>query len=229
MSFILIDNYDSFTFNLFQMLQPIVSTAVPSSEPSSEPSAQRGAQSRESRSNNQCSNGNDRIRVFRNDEIDFDTVRSMNPTRIVLSPGPGHPANDSDFGVCKDIILRRKELGCAVLGVCLGHQGIAHHLGGSVVRAPEIVHGKSSRIRVLKRMPLFEGLPDVFEAMRYHSLVAQEEDLPQQLEVVARETESGLIMALRHKTEPLYGVQFHPESIGTPEGLTLLRNFVERC
>lgn len=266
MTFILIDNYDSFTFNLFQMLQPIVSNASDTHGSAAgrrsdthgsaagrfdtHRSASLGSTASGPRLADECTElkqaehrsgcqhsaepGEDemaaeRIRVFRNDEIDFEAIRAMKPSRVVLSPGPGHPANDSDFGVCKDIILRRKELGCPVLGVCLGHQGIAHHLGGSVVRAPHIVHGKSSRIKVLKRIPLFDGLPDVFEAMRYHSLIAREDNLPPELEVVAKDTDNGLIMAMRHKTEPLYGVQFHPESIGTPEGLTILRNFVEKC
>lgn len=196
MKLIIIDNYDSFTFNLYQMLQPLVD------EP---------------------------VTVTRNDAIDFDQLLQTKPDGIVLSPGPGHPANPGDFGICKEIILRRKELGCPVLGVCLGHQGIVHHLGGSVVGAPTIVHGKTSRIKMEEQSALFAGLTDSFEAMRYHSLIASEERFPQDLKVTARDCESGLIMAIEHKTDPLFGVQFHPESIGTPDGSKILENFVKAC
>jgi anthranilate synthase/aminodeoxychorismate synthase-like glutamine amidotransferase len=196
MRLFIIDNYDSFTFNLFQMLQPLVDEPVV---------------------------------VVRNDAINFDRLREAKADGVVLSPGPGHPANEGDFGVCKDIILRRKELGCPILGVCLGHQGIVHHLGGSVIGAPTIVHGKTSRIKMESPTPLFDGLADSFEAMRYHSLVASEERFPAELKVTARDAESGLIMALEHRVDPLFGVQFHPESIGTPSGDKILENFVKRC
>lgn len=196
MSLIIIDNYDSFTFNLFQLLQPLVP------EP---------------------------IEVFRNDEIDFAGLRSKNPSHVVMSPGPGHPGNDSDFGVCKDIILERQELKAAILGVCLGHQGIVHHLGGKVVRAPQIIHGKTSQISIDVESPLFDGIGEQFEAMRYHSLIAEVESIPDEITITAREKGHGLIMALQHKSDRLYGVQFHPESIGTPQGEKMLRNFVEKC
>lgn len=196
MKLIIIDNYDSFTYNLYQMLQALVP---------------------------------DDITVYRNDAIDFEQLKAQRPDKIVLSPGPGHPAVASDFGVCRDIIVRHDEIKCPALGVCLGHQGMVQHLGGEVVRAPEVVHGKSSDIKIEADCPLFDKLPPVFQAMRYHSLVAKEPGFPEELQVVARETKLGLIMALRHKTKPLYGVQFHPESIGTPAGEVILKNFVERC
>ncbi len=196
MSLVIIDNYDSFTFNLFQMLQPLVS------EP---------------------------IKVFRNDEITFEELRKLHPDHVVMSPGPGHPGNDSDFGVCKDVILNRKKLNAAILGVCLGHQGIVHHLGGKVIRAPQIIHGKTSKIKVKSKSPLFDGIDDEFEAMRYHSLIADPTTVPDEITVTAQENEKGLVMALQHKTDRLYGVQFHPESIGTPQGQKMLRNFVEKC
>ncbi|HEY9776451.1 MAG TPA: aminodeoxychorismate/anthranilate synthase component II [Planktothrix sp.] len=196
MKVVIIDNYDSFTFNLYQMLQPLAD------EP---------------------------VEVFRNDRLSFDDVARLRADRIVLSPGPGHPANDSDFGVCKEIIVRRNELGCPVLGVCLGHQGIVQHLGGSVVGAPEIVHGKSSLIEIKAETPLFAGLTDSFEAMRYHSLVASEQGFPADLQVVARDANRALVMAIQHKKDRLYGVQFHPESIGTPCGAKILENFVSKC
>ena len=196
MRIIIIDNYDSFTYNLYQMLQALVP---------------------------------DKIQVFRNDAVSFSELIAARPDKIVLSPGPGHPAVESDFGVCREIIVRHDEIACPTLGVCLGHQGIVQHLGGQVVRAPEVVHGKSSDIKLEAECALFDKLPSVFPAMRYHSLVAQEAGFPEQLQVVARETKLGLIMALKHKTKPLYGVQFHPESIGTPSGEAILKNFVEKC
>jgi len=196
MKLIIIDNYDSFTFNLFQMLQPLV---------------------------------DEEIEVYRNDEIDLPTLVLRKPGRLVLSPGPGHPANDADFGVCKQIILERKELAVPILGVCLGHQGIVEHLGGKVVRAPQIVHGKTSCIELKAKSPLFDGIDSGFEAMRYHSLIAEAQSMPANLEVTAQDKQNGLIMALQNKEERLYGVQFHPESIGTPKGQQMLRNFVEKC
>lgn len=196
MPLVIIDNYDSFTYNLFQMVQ---------------------AQTPET------------VEVFRNDTISFEALQALQPSRIILSPGPGHPGTPADFGVCQDVILQWERLNCPVLGVCLGHQGIVHHLGGQVVQAPRIVHGKTSMIHPLNASPLFEGLSTPFQAMRYHSLVAADERLPDVLDVIARETADQLIMGIQHKSRPLYGVQFHPESIGTPEGAQLLRNFIERC
>lgn len=196
MPLLLIDNYDSFTFNLFQLVQPLLP------EP---------------------------IAVYRNDRIDFETIRAMQPSHVILSPGPGHPGNDSDFGVCKDVILRQEELGCPVLGVCLGHQGMVHHFGGHVVQAPEIVHGKTSAIAFTPGSRLFDGLSNPFVAMRYHSLVAAEDPFPACLKIIARETNHNLVMAIEHTEKPLYGIQFHPESVGTPEGQKILRNFIESC
>lgn len=196
MKVLIIDNYDSFTFNLFQMLQPLVE---------------------------------EEIAVYRNDQIDFAGVQALKPDKIVLSPGPGHPANAGDFGVCGPIIGRQSELQCAILGVCLGHQGMVHQLGGHVIRAPQIVHGKSSQIDIIGESPLFDGVPATFEAMRYHSLVAAEDGFPPELKIIAREKKHALIMALQHRAKPMYGVQFHPESIGTAVGQTILRNFIEKC
>lgn len=198
---IIIDNYDSFTFNLYQLLVPIV----------------RKLEQNESAD----------VEVFRNDAITLDELLEKKPTHIVLSPGPGHPAVARDFGVCKEVILSQKKLGAALLGVCLGHQGIAAHLGGEVVRAPEIVHGKTSEIFVEgEPSRIFAGLGNSFEAMRYHSLVAKDETFPSDLKVTAREKKHGLIMALEHKSEPIFGVQFHPESIGTAKGSLMMENFL---
>ena len=196
MKVIIIDNYDSFTFNLYQMLY--------------------GVGARE-------------IQVFRNDQIDLSEIKNLKPDRIVLSPGPGHPAKDTDFGVCKDIIKQSIKFSCPILGVCLGHQGMVQHLGGKVIGAPHIVHGKASTIKITNISPLFDGLPDSFLAMRYHSLIADDQSFPEELMITAREEKDNLIMAIQHKTKPLYGLQFHPESIGTPLGAQILRNFIEKC
>ena len=196
MSILIIDNYDSFTFNLFQMLQAQTERTVT---------------------------------VRRNDALSLTDVEAMAPAGIVLSPGPGHPENARDFGVCADIVKHAERLRCPILGVCLGHQGIAHHLGGQVQRAPHIVHGKTSVIEVCADSPLFVDVPKTFRAMRYHSLVVSPESLPSNLNVTAKDGATGLIMALQHKSLPLFGLQFHPESIGTPEGKTILRNFLSLC
>lgn len=193
---IIIDNYDSFTYNLYQMLQ--AQTSHP-------------------------------VKVFRNDAIDWEALKALKPNRVVLSPGPGHPGVDTDFGICKQIVTHAKELQCPILGVCLGHQGIAHHSGGSVIAAPEILHGKTSMVSIDDPSKLLEGLPNPFEVMRYHSLLVEEKSLPQDFTVTAREVNAKLPMAIQHKTLPIYGVQFHPESIGTPEGALLLKNFLEKC
>ena len=194
MGILLIDNYDSFTWNLFQMLQ---------------------AQTKQV------------VRVVRNDELTWEQVLELQPERIILSPGPGLPENDRDFGVCKEVILRQQELNCPVLGVCLGHQGIVHHLGGKVIPAPDVVHGKTSSVRILKDSPLLAGLPNPFKAMRYHSWAIEAGTLPPALEVLAETDDAErVVMALRHRERALYGVQFHPESIGTPEGAQLLGNFL---
>lgn len=194
MAIYIIDNYDSFTFNLFQLIQ---------------------------------SNTSEEVVVVRNDKISCEELKALKPSRIVLSPGPGHPSVDGDFGVCKDIVQRAAELNCPVLGVCLGHQGMAAHLGGSVVRAPQIVHGKTSMIDVKQDTPLFKGLGDSIKVMRYHSLVV--EKAPADFVVTATEQVHGLIMAMQHKSLPVYGVQFHPESIGTPDGQQMIRNFLAVC
>lgn len=193
---VIIDNYDSFTYNLYQMVQ--AQTALP-------------------------------VQVYRNDAIDSETLVALKPNRIILSPGPGHPNVAKDFGVCRDVILNQVALNCPVLGVCLGHQGIAQHLGGDVISAPEIVHGKTSMVRIISDSPLLDGLPNPFEAMRYHSLLIDEKTLPASLKITAREERLGLPMAVQHESLPLFGIQFHPESIGTPEGAKLLRNFLEKC
>ena len=193
---IIIDNYDSFSYNLYQLVQE--QTAHP-------------------------------VEVYRNDGITLDELIAKKPFKIILSPGPGHPGIEKDFGICREIVQHQEKLGCPVLGVCLGHQGIAHHLGGAVISAPEIMHGKTSMINILDKSPLFDDLPNPFEAMRYHSLLIDEQRLPPFLKITAREENLGLPMAIEHLEKAIYGIQFHPESIGTPAGKKLLRNFLEKC
>lgn len=195
MSIMIIDNYDSFTFNLYQLVSQICRQSVS---------------------------------VFKNDEITLQEIKSSNPSHIIISPGPGHPGNDSDFGVCQEIIQNYSQLdGAAILGVCLGHQGIVHHMGGKVIRAPYVVHGKQSEILQVCPSPLLTRISQTFRAMRYHSLIAEEESLPACLQILARDFLTGLIMAVAHKSAPIYGIQFHPESIGTPDGRIIMENFLD--
>jgi anthranilate synthase component 2 len=190
---LMIDNYDSFTFNLVQYLQTL------------------GAE----------------VKVVRNDELSVAQIEALAPERIVISPGPCTP---NEAGVSVDVITR---LGARVpiLGVCLGHQSIGQAYGGDVVRAKTIMHGKTSRIRH-EGQGVFAGLPDGYEATRYHSLVVSRESLPDCLEVTAwTDNDDGSfdeIMGLRHREHPVEGVQFHPESILTEHGHALLKNFLAR-
>jgi anthranilate synthase/aminodeoxychorismate synthase-like glutamine amidotransferase len=184
---LVIDNYDSFTYNLVQYFGML------------------GVQQR----------------VFRNNEIVAAQALVLNPDRVLISPGPCSPA---EAGVSLDII--RAFAGVKpIFGVCLGHQSIGHFFGGKVVRASRLMHGKTSPI-LHKNTDLFKGLPQGFQATRYHSLLVERESLPDCLEITA-ETAEGEIMGLRHKTLPIYGVQFHPESIATEHGMQILRNFLE--
>lgn len=183
---LVIDNYDSFTYNLVQYLGEL------------------GAE----------------ICVVRNDQITLPQIAAMQPNQIVISPGPGNP---DDGGVSLDVIA---QMGATtpILGVCLGHQCIGQIYGGVVRRAPRLMHGKTSLIYHDGR-DLFVGLPSPFEATRYHSLIVERETLPAELEVTAW-TDEGEIMGLRHRTNPVYGVQFHPESILTAGGKAILQNFL---
>ena len=193
-----IDNYDSFTYNLVQFLGEIVARI-------DAPLASRGAD----------------IRVWRNDEIDVEELAELHPTHIVISPGPGTPEQDS--GISNDVI---RILGqhTPILGVCLGQQCIGHVFGGQVVRAPRLMHGKVSPIEHTGAS-VFAGLPSPLIATRYHSLIVQE-PLPDVLEATAY-TAEGELMGLRHKTLPIHGVQFHPESILTECGREMLANFLK--
>jgi anthranilate synthase component 2 len=190
MKILVIDNYDSFVYNIAQLL----------GELRTEPT------------------------VLRNDSITLQDVRKMRPDAIVISPGPGHPADRRYFGVCTDIIT---ELGPSVpiLGVCLGHQGIVHAFGGKVVNATKIRHGKTSLIQYTADR-LFEDVENPFTATRYHSLVADQNTVPTSLEVTAKALDDGEIMGIRHRQYLIEGVQFHPESVLTGDGRRMLLNFI---
>lgn len=185
---LLIDNYDSFTYNLVHYLSEL------------------GA----------------KVTVKRNDAVTLDEIRALTPKGVVISPGPGRP---EDAGITLDII---RELGSTlpVFGVCLGHQAIGHVFGGKVVRAREIMHGKTSPV-LHEGKGVFKNIPSPFAATRYHSLVIAPEEFPDSLEITAR-TEDGVIMGVQHKRFPVHGVQFHPESIASENGHLLLRNFLEK-
>ena len=185
---LMIDNYDSFTYNLVQYLRELGAT----------------------------------VEVHRNDRLTLEEIRAMQPERIVLSPGPCTPA---EAGICCDLI-RAFGPGTPLLGVCLGHQCIGAAYGGRIVRAGRLMHGKTSPIQHDGRT-VFAGLPNPFEATRYHSLLIERESLPDSLAISA-ETAEGEIMGVRHRTHPVEGVQFHPESILTQAGKALLRNFLAR-
>lgn len=183
---LLIDNYDSFSYNLYQYIGEITTD----------------------------------IKVIRNDEMTVEEIRVLNPDRIIISPGPGRPC---DAGVIIDVV---RELGgkIPILGVCLGHQAICEAFGAEITYAKKLMHGKQSRITIKSESDLFKGLDKKIDVARYHSLVAKKESMPSELLILA-EADDGEIMAVKHKDMPVYGVQFHPESIMTPEGKTILKNF----
>lgn len=184
---LLIDNYDSFSYNLFQLTGSI--------DPD--------------------------IKVVRNDEVTVEDIEGLEPRAIIISPGPGKP---SDAGICIEVV-RHFAGKVPILGVCLGHQAICEAFGATVSYAKELMHGKQSEITVDNSCVLFRGLPGKIEAARYHSLAALGDTIPDELIVTAR-TEDGEIMAVRHRSLSVYGVQFHPESILTPMGRTILVNFL---
>ena len=184
---LLIDNYDSFTFNLVQFFGDLGAECV----------------------------------VKRNDALSAEEALSLNPDAVVLSPGPCTP---NEAGICLDMVKLAAERGVPLIGVCLGHQAIGQAFGGHVVRAREPVHGKTSPV-FHDNTDIFAGLPDPFTATRYHSLIVQKSTLPDSL-VVTAWVEDGTIMGLRHTSLPIYGVQFHPESIATANGHDILRNFL---
>ena len=185
---LLIDNYDSFSYNLYQYVGEI----------------------------------NPDIRVIRNDEMTVEQIRELKPSHIILSPGPGRP---EDAGI---IIEAARELGpdIPILGVCLGHQAICAAFGATVTYAKQLMHGKQSVAKLDTECPLFQGCPEKTPVARYHSLAADPDTIPEELKVTAV-TEDGEVMAVKHRDYPIYGVQFHPESILTPNGKQILRNFLK--
>ncbi len=187
MRMLLIDNYDSFTYNLVQAFAALGAEVI----------------------------------VHRNDAITVDEARALSPTHLVISPGPGRP---EDAGVSLEMIAAFYE-SIPVLGVCLGHQCLVTHFGGDIVRAERLMHGKTSMAKHDGKT-IFEGLSQPFEVGRYHSLCAEHDSLPLTLELTAQ-TERGEVMGVRHKDLPLEGVQFHPESVLTPEGDRLMANFLQ--
>lgn len=183
----LIDNYDSFSYNLYQLIGEV--------DPA--------------------------IEVLRNDALSVEELEAKNPEAVILSPGPGRPA---DAGICEEVVLKLSGK-VPILGVCLGHQAICEAFGGTVGYAKELMHGKSSLVKVDAQSPLFNGLPAKVRAARYHSLAADEESLPECLRVISR-ADDGEVMAVQHAEFPTYGVQFHPESILTPDGRAMIENFL---
>ncbi len=191
MKVLVLDNYDSFVYNLAQYLGSLGAEPV----------------------------------VLRNDEVSLERVREIAPERIVVSPGPGHPSDRKSFGVCSDVIRHfGKEV--PTLGICLGHQGIGYVFGAKVGRASRVMHGKTSRI-VHDGKGVLEGIGNPLKATRYHSLVVKKEGIPDSLKVTALALDDAEVMGLRHVEYPIEGVQFHPESIMTQEGMMIVRNFVE--
>ena len=185
---LLIDNYDSFSYNLYQMVGAI----------------------------------HPDIKVIRNDALTVEEIEALAPDHIILSPGPGRPA---DAGVCEEVVkkLRTK---IPILGVCLGEQGICEAYGGTVGYAKKLMHGKQSRTKIDTTSRIFAGLPETILVARYHSLAAEADTLPENLKVIA-ETDDGEVMAVEDTDYPVFGLQFHPESIMTPDGAQILRNFIE--
>ncbi len=183
---LIIDNYDSFTYNLYQLIGTI----------------------------------NPDIKAVRNDAMTVEEIEELNPSAIILSPGPGKP---SDAGICEEVV---KKLGgkIKILGVCLGHQAICEAFGGTVSHASHLMHGKQSDASLDNSSVIFKNLPDSIKVARYHSLALKKETLPECLKITAT-SDDGEVMAVEHRQYPIYGLQFHPESIMTPLGIEILRNF----
>ena len=184
---VLIDNYDSFSYNVYQLIGSVESD----------------------------------IKVVRNDEYRVEEIAEMTPEALILSPGPGKP---SDAGICIDAIKYFTGK-IPILGICLGHQAICEAFGGRVSYAKELMHGKKKTIYTAEKSKLFDGLGDSFQAARYHSLAAVREELPDILRITA-ESDDGEIMAVEHRKYPIFGVQFHPESVMTPDGKVMIQNFI---
>lgn len=186
---LLIDNYDSFSYNLYQLIGQV----------------------------------NRDIEVYRNDKITADEIKDLNPEAIILSPGPGRP---EDAGICVDVVRKFYDK-IPILGVCLGHQAICDAFGGKISYASKLMHGKSSTAK-LNKDPIFKGLNDETAVGRYHSLSLVENTLSKDLKIISKTADNGEIMAIKHKKYNVYGLQFHPESILTPDGITIIENFINK-
>lgn len=186
---LLIDNYDSFSYNLVQLV-------------------------------GELSHGD--VMVVRNDEYTIEEIRELNPSHIILSPGPGKPKN---AGICEDVVRELKGK-YPILGVCLGHQSICEVFGAEVTYAKKLMHGKQSEMTVLEDVSIFEGIEKTFKGARYHSLSANPNTMPEELSVIALDAQDGEVMAVKHKEYDIYGLQFHPESVLTPEGKKIVKNFL---
>lgn len=196
---LIIDNYDSFTYNLYQYVGEILE-----------------------REKMDAPRGNTSLKVIRNDKITIEDIANMDLEGIILSPGPGTPENS---GICVDVI---KKYGgkIPIMGICLGHQAIGYAYGGNIVRAENIKHGKTSYIKH-NGEGLFKNVNNPLEVMRYHSLVVEKENFPKELMITAESLDDGVVMALKHRDYDIYGLQFHPESIITEQGKIMIKNFVE--
>lgn len=212
---LIIDNYDSFTYNLFQMVGEVVQNI-------SNKLNKRSESDKADHYSTSMLKDLSEIKVIRNDELDLSQIKELKPSKIIISPGPGNPVNQRDFGVCKEVI---KELGknIPVLGVCLGHQGIFSTFGGRIIKE-EPVHGKQSEV-FHNGQGLFEDVSNPLIAARYHSLICDNSSTPEGIEITSR-TEKDIIMSLKHENYPIFGLQFHPESIGTVEGKKIIKNFL---
>lgn len=196
MKVLIIDNYDSFTYNLYQYIGEIFT----------------GKDIKFT------------LDVVRNDVITLKEIKNKKYEKIIISPGPGDPSDPTYFGVCADVLTKLGK-NIPILGVCLGMQGMAHYFGGRVIRAKQPMHGKTSIIEHDEE-GVFKGLPQNLEVMRYHSLVAEKDTLPKLLKITAQSKDTGEIMGLRHTTYPIEGIQFHPESFATEGGKEILTNFL---
>lgn len=187
---LLIDNYDSFSYNLYQLIGSL--------DPN--------------------------IRVVRNDAVSVEDIKALNPKAIIISPGPGRPEN---AGICIETV---KKLGAdfPILGVCLGHQSICAAYGATITYAKRLMHGKQSQAALNTSLPIFKNCAETIPVARYHSLAVKEDTLPDELEIIAR-ADDNEVMAVKHKKYNVYGLQFHPESIMTPDGITILNNFLKEC
>ena len=186
---LMIDNYDSFTYNIVQYCE------------------QLGAN----------------LKIIRNDELSIEEIKALNPQKIIISPGPATP---NDAGVCLDVIKEFSDT-TPIFGICLGHQAIAQVFGGEVIRAPKMMHGKTSQIKVIKENTLFNKLPSEFTQTRYHSLTVNKNNLPDIIEVTSKSLDDDEIMSLKIKDKNVFGVQFHPESIMSEHGHEIINNFLQ--